>query len=165
MVRWRLAAISGGAFFALVLAGSVHAASASVKMTEASERYAFTPATVFVHVGDGVAWTNTTDAPHTVTSDSGSELDSSTLNEDATFNHTFNTAGTFAYHCTVHGYMHGTVEVLAAGAALPATNTAPVKTAPSAPISATTLSAVAFAFGLLLFGLFIRRRRELRALS
>ena len=34
------------------------------------------------------------------------------------------TAGTFAYHCTIHSYMKGTITVLAAGQNLPATDAA-----------------------------------------
>ena len=36
---------------------------------------------------------------------------------------TFNTAGTWAYHCEIHAYMRGTITVLAAGQTPPATDT------------------------------------------
>lgn len=64
--------------FGLLLAGPVIAADGSVTIREADERYAFSPGTVYVNVGDSVTWTNDTDAPHNVTSDTGDELASTT---------------------------------------------------------------------------------------
>ena len=109
----------------LTLIGSVGAAStAHVSIGEAANRYHFSPTTTFVNVGGTVTGTNGSDAAHTVTSDSGSELASPTLNAGKSFSHTFAATGTFTYHCTIHTYMTGKVVVLAAGAALPATDTA-----------------------------------------
>jgi plastocyanin len=108
----------------LALVGPVSAANRGVKMGEANERYFFAPQAEFANVGDTVTWTNGTDVAHTVTSDSGSELASGSLADGATFDHTFTATGTFTYHCTVHPYMTGKIVVLAAGAALPATDTA-----------------------------------------
>jgi len=111
----------------LMVASPVAAASgAAVKIGEANERYFFAPTTAFVNVGGTVTWTNGTDALHTVTSDTGSELNSPTIAAAKTFTHTFATTGTFAYHCTIHPYAVGKVVVLAAGATLPATDTSPV---------------------------------------
>jgi plastocyanin len=122
--RTALALAVFGAIALLVLAGPASAANRGVRMSEADERYFFGPQTQYANVGDTVTWTNGTDAPHTVTSDSGDELASDNLAEDATFEHTFNVEGTFAYHCTIHSYMTGKIVVLAAGAALPATDAA-----------------------------------------
>jgi plastocyanin len=120
-----IGAATGAAAVALALTTSVVLASlASVRMIERNERYAFDPATIYVHVGNAVVWTNGTDAPHTVTSDSGTELDSPQLSEGQTFEHTFTTAGTFSYHCQIHPYMKARVVVLAPGATPPATATA-----------------------------------------
>ena len=118
----------------LTLMGSAGAASsAHVSIGETANRYHFSPTTTFVNVGGTVTWTNGSDAPHTVTSDSGSELASATLNAGKSFSHTFAATGTFTYHCTIHTYMTGKVVVLAAGAALPATDTAttPATTGPN----------------------------------
>jgi len=49
------------------------------------------------------------DVPHTVTSDNGGPLSSSTLQPNQTFSFTFTAPGTFAYHCSIHPYMKGTV--------------------------------------------------------
>ena len=107
----------------LAIVGPVSAANKGAKIGEANERYYFSPKTLYVNVGDTVTWTNGTDKAHTVTSDSGGELDSSQLAASATFEHVFTAEGTFAYHCTIHPYATAKVVVLAAGAALPATDT------------------------------------------
>jgi plastocyanin len=71
----------------------------------------YSPATLTVKKGTTVTWTNSDSAAHTVTADSGNLFDSGTLNPGKTFNFQFDTAGTFAYHCTFHSSMHGKVIV------------------------------------------------------
>src|SRR5436190_24131500 len=149
-------AVGLAALFALV--GTVSAANRGVRIGEANERYFFGPQTQYANVGDTVTWTNGTDAPHTVTSDSGSELASGNLAADATFDHTFSAEGTFAYHCTIHDYMKGKVIVLAAGAALPATDSAPISGGQSG--SSDTPLAVLLLVGLGVGGLATRRFRQ-----
>src|SRR5512140_1086093 len=72
---------------------------------------AFSPATATVAVGDTVQWTNHDAIDHTVTSDTGSELQSPHLGQGETYQHIFTTAGTFSYHCSIHPTMHGSVTV------------------------------------------------------
>lgn len=149
------------AFASLALAGSVLAATSSVNIGEANSRYSFRPAKVFVHVGDSVQWTNGSDAPHTVTSNSGTELASPTFGAGATFSHTFGAAGTFAYHCTIHAYMKGSVVVLAAGVTAPATDTVPATASVSRAWSfwpLVLLALLAVGVGVIGAGLWIRRR-------
>jgi plastocyanin len=129
-----------GAF--VLLATPALAATTAVKMTESSERYHFTPPSVTVGVGATVTWQNTTDATHTVTSDSGTELDSGSVTDGKTFSHTFSTAGTFSYHCSIHPYMTGTVTVLAAGSTPPATDTLTATPASTPPVAVLLLAAV-----------------------
>jgi plastocyanin len=74
------------------------------------KNFAFNPATLNVKVGDKVTWTNADSAAHTVTFDDGS-ADSKNIANGATFDHTFSTAGTFAYHCSIHTSMKGTITV------------------------------------------------------
>jgi len=71
---------------------------------------AFNPTTITVKAGDKVTWTNNDSFAHTVTLDDNS-VDSGNLAGGATFDNTFATAGTFAYHCKIHSSMHGTVTV------------------------------------------------------
>jgi plastocyanin len=74
------------------------------------KNFAFNPATLTVKVGDKVTWKNSDSAAHTVTFDDGS-ADSNNIDNNATFDHTFSTAGTFAYHCKIHTNMKGTITV------------------------------------------------------
>ena len=70
----------------------------------------YNPATVTANVGGKVTWTNNDSVTHTVTLDDNS-ADSGDLAAGSSFDHTFATAGTFAYHCKIHSSMHGTVTV------------------------------------------------------
>jgi plastocyanin len=72
--------------------------------------FAFAPATLTVPVGTTVTWTNHDEEPHTVVANDGS-FHSPSLGTNATFSYTFSTAGTFAYICSIHPFMHGTVVV------------------------------------------------------
>jgi plastocyanin len=86
------------------------ATSTSSGNTVTLANFAFSPATLNIQVGTTVSWTNNDSTTHTVTSDSGI-FDSGNLAPNATFSYTFNTAGTFAYHCAIHTSMTGKVVV------------------------------------------------------
>jgi plastocyanin len=148
------------AFGLLLLAGPVIAASGSVSIREANERYAYSPKTVYVNVGESVTWNNDSDVTHTVDSDSGSELSFDDLTAGKTFEHTFGATGTFAYHCDIHDYMKGTVVVLAAGVTAPPTNTASSTAAPSEP---TWLGIATIVLAGLVAGGLVLRRVRVRA--
>jgi len=70
--------------------------------------FAFEPATLDVPVGTTVIWTNTGQAPHTVTR---SFADSGTLSPGQTYRHTFAEAGAFDYVCSFHPQMTGRLQV------------------------------------------------------
>ena len=87
---------------------------------------AYSPDSITILVGDTVTWENNDSVAHTVTStsDSGPEctavgglltrapLDSGLIASNGTFSHTFETAGTYYYVCTISGHlMRGTVIV------------------------------------------------------
>ena len=72
--------------------------------------FAFGPASLSVAAGTTVTWTNNDSAAHTATADDGS-FDSSSIAPGATFSQSFDTAGTFAYHCSIHPNMTATIEV------------------------------------------------------
>jgi plastocyanin len=71
---------------------------------------AFSPASVTVAVGESVTWTFQDSISHTTTSDQGF-WDSGTRSGGATYARAFTSAGTFAYHCSIHSMMHGKVRV------------------------------------------------------
>ena len=75
------------------------------------QNFSFSPSTLTINVGDTVIWTNQDSISHTITSDSGTELNSLQLSNGQTYSHTFNTAGTYNYHCSVHPTMKGTIVV------------------------------------------------------
>jgi plastocyanin len=74
------------------------------------DNFAFVPATLTVRAGSTVTWTNHDEEPHTVVASDGS-FHSPGLGTGGTFSHTFATAGTFDYVCSIHPMMHGTVVV------------------------------------------------------
>jgi len=89
-------------------------ANTSQKTTAAEvsiQNMLFTPSQVTINKGQTVTWTNNDSVAHTVTSDTGSELSSETIEPGAKYNHTFNTAGSFQYHCSIHSSMRGTIVV------------------------------------------------------
>ena len=75
------------------------------------KNFAFSPTVLTIKKGDSVAWINSDSAPHTVTSDSGNEIGSGTLPTGGTYSHTFNAAGTFEYHCSIHTSMKAKIIV------------------------------------------------------
>ncbi len=64
-----------------------------------------------VKKGTTVVWNNNDGMAHTVTSDEGSELASPSIGHGGSYQHTFNSVGTFNYHCSIHPSMKGTVVV------------------------------------------------------
>lgn len=74
------------------------------------ENTSFQPSSVSVQAGDTVTWTFKDAFDHTVTADDKS-FDSGGKADGDTFEHTFPTAGTFTYKCTIHTSMTGTVTV------------------------------------------------------
>jgi plastocyanin len=120
--RVTLALFAAGLLLMALSAGLALSAKGSVSIVESNDKYSFSPANVTVPQGTTVKWTNNSDAPHTVTADDSS-FDSGTFSENETFSEKFNTTGEFAYHCEIHGYMHGKVTVVAATSSQPPTDT------------------------------------------
>jgi plastocyanin len=71
----------------------------------------FVPASVTVSKGGTVSWKNEETAPHDVTADDFKSGAAGGMKQGDTFEHTFKSAGSFDYVCTVHPGMEGTVEV------------------------------------------------------
>ena len=70
--------------------------------------FAFEPSTITVTNGTTVTWTNRDSVSHTIT---GDNFDSGSISQGNTCSQTFNDAGTFSYHCSIHPNMKGTVIV------------------------------------------------------
>ena len=73
------------------------------------KNFAFEPKTVTIKVGQTVTWTNQDSVAHTVTGDGG--IDSGDLSKGKSYSKTFDTEGTFDYHCSIHPSMTGQVIV------------------------------------------------------
>lgn len=108
-----------------LLAGIAHLAAA---LGNTIADYSFSPATLTVHVGDTVTWTNTGHQPHTATATNHS-FDTGILQHGQSASHTFTAPGTYSYYCVVHPWMKGTIIVLAASTT--PTHTTPSTTTPS----------------------------------
>lgn len=74
--------------------------------------FAFSPANIAIKKGTTVAWTNKDSAAHTVTETDGQTgPDSGDLATGKTYSFTYDSVGTFKYHCSIHSSMTGTVTV------------------------------------------------------
>jgi len=71
----------------------------------------FSPSTITVVANTTITWMNKDGMSHTVTSDTGTELNSGNIPANETWSHTFTLAGTYPYHCTIHPNMKATVKV------------------------------------------------------
>jgi plastocyanin len=106
---------AGTSLLAIVFALGIAAAStASTDLEVSIVSRAYQPATLTITAGQTVTWTNHALTPHTVTAVAG-QFDSGRIDPGESFTVTFATPGTFAYTCTIHPSMHGSVVVLAAG--------------------------------------------------
>ena len=164
---------AGGAHFSLARPATAHAANdTSVTISD----FQFTPATITIHVGDTVTWTNHGPSAHTATANDSS-FNTGVLQKGHSASHTFTTAGTFTYICQIHPFMHGTVVVLAnTTSTTPKTTTTPATTTPAPTTPSSTTSATAgqlpntgfsvpaiLLAGVLLTGLGLAVRKKLRA--
>lgn len=71
---------------------------------------AYSPSPLTVGVGSAVTWVNNDSVAHTSTSNGGT-WNSATIAPGGRFTFTFQSAGTYTYHCTIHPGMTGTVVV------------------------------------------------------
>jgi plastocyanin len=93
----------------------------STDNTVKMENLSFVPEVISIAAGTSVHWVNVDDVAHNVTSNPGTlgcdpssseSFDSGRVEKGGTFDHTFNTPGSFSYHCEIHGCeMNGTIKV------------------------------------------------------
>jgi plastocyanin len=86
------------------------AVSGSGSVAVEMKGFAFSPKELTVKVGTQVTWTNLDSAGHDVKAADGS-WGSDTLTKGQTFSMVFDKEGTFAYVCTFHPGMTGTIIV------------------------------------------------------
>lgn len=95
-------------------AAQTPSASSSTENTEVSvsiKNFLFNPSTLSVKTGTKVTWTNNDAIAHTITSDSGSLLNSGAIAPGQSFSFTFTAPGSVSYHCAIHPMMKGSITV------------------------------------------------------
>lgn len=70
----------------------------------------YSPKTLTVHVGDTIVWVNDDLFPHTVTAKTG-RFDSGDIAAGKSWTYTVKAEGLFAYFCTYHTTMKGTLRI------------------------------------------------------
>lgn len=88
-------------------------AEASAVETVTMHDFFFTPKEVTISVGDTVTWRNVGEEPHSATAEDDS-FDTGLFGKGKSRSETFEKAGTFAYICSIHPFMKGTVKVRSA---------------------------------------------------
>jgi plastocyanin len=111
------------------------AAALATSQTVVIQNFSFAPSLTTINVGESITWHNLDAFNHTATSDTGA-FDTAI---PAAGNKTipFSVAGSYAYHCSIHPTMKGTVVVLGATATPTPAPPTPVPTPrPTAPPTA-----------------------------
>ncbi|HEX6667751.1 MAG TPA: cupredoxin domain-containing protein [Solirubrobacterales bacterium] len=102
-------AVVGLAFAALWSANaSGETASASATKSVKIANFAFAPGKTTVTAGTKVAFSNSDSTTHTAT---GKGFNTGRISKGRTKSVTFSKKGTFAYHCSIHPTMKGTIVV------------------------------------------------------
>jgi plastocyanin len=102
-MRRRLRALLLVPFLAITPHGSIASATAGAEIREVEMvDNAFSPRIVRVPVGGRVEWSNDGQSPHTVVADDGA-FDSDLVPPGGAFGFTYDRAGAFPYHCSLHG--------------------------------------------------------------
>jgi plastocyanin len=103
-------------------------------------QYAYSPAALSLRAGDTVTWTNEDTVGHDVSVTRGPEtFRSPMLSKGQSWSHTFGTAGSYAYVCSVHPDMRGTVTV--APAPTTPKSTQPAVQSPTQPATQSSTQA------------------------
>jgi plastocyanin len=74
------------------------------------DNFVFSPERLVIKAGTTVTWSNRDDIPHTVAA-TGRAFKSKAMDTDESFSFTFTTPGEYAYFCSLHPHMTGTIVV------------------------------------------------------
>src|SRR3954466_12418524 len=126
MPRQILPALVASAAAAALLAGcggsdapksdsaSAKPASGASENAVTIRNFKFAPASLTVKSGAEVTVTNDDTAPHSATADDGTSFDTGTLDQGSSKTISVSKPGSYAYHCSIHPFMHGTIVVRSA---------------------------------------------------
>jgi plastocyanin len=151
---------AAAALTAMFLVGGAVAVAATRAV--AISGFAFSPSSLTINVGDRVTWTNSDAVAHTATA-TGGAFDTGDIGQGQSASVRFTTAGTYAYYCTPHPSMTGTIRVRAASGGgtptIPPTDTV-ARVAADPDRGATTSAWLVFAAaGLLVLAFTVPRGR------
>jgi plastocyanin len=105
-------AIPLGLLLVVFAQGTAFAATVDISIISTPSPGSFSPATAALVIGDTARWTNNSNNIHSATGDSPlSFWDTGTFTNGQVRTKAFAVAGSYAYHCSVHSSMHGTVNV------------------------------------------------------
>jgi plastocyanin len=104
----RLALVVLPALAATLLPGAAEAAAPQAQVM--IQLTSFAPSQIDVLPGETVTWMNMSERNHTVTADDGS-FDSGVLVDGDSYSRRFTAPGAYPYHCAIHPFMTGEVEV------------------------------------------------------
>lgn len=74
--------------------------------------FAFSPSSVTVQPNTSITWTNQDSSDHTVTF-SNVDIDSGNIAQGKTFTVSLGDPGHYTYHCNIHSFMTGSIDVQA----------------------------------------------------
>lgn len=118
VARWRLGVLLVMGVVCGVIAASPAAMAARTSASKAMHtqqieirNFAFAPATLTVPAGTRVVWTNQDEEPHVITSAGSLFASSKGLDTSDSYAVTFSKPGTYAYYCSIHPMMVGTIIV------------------------------------------------------
>jgi amicyanin len=94
---------------AIILPVSAQDAPAAIGI----DNFTFNPQQLTIKAGATVTWTNKDDIPHTIAAVT-KQFKSKALDTGDAYSFTFTTPGTYAYFCSLHPHMTGTIVVEAA---------------------------------------------------
>jgi plastocyanin len=95
----------------LLAACAAHGASPPTTYQVGIRNFHFEPMQRVVPAGATVTWTNHDEEPHVVTSAGGQFKSSPALDTDDHYSAMFTKPGTYAYYCSIHPQMTGTIVV------------------------------------------------------
>ena len=108
-----IAAALGAATAPLVATIVLSAGAQDAPAAVGIDNFTFNPQSLTVKAGTTVTWTNKDDIPHAIAA-VNKQFKSKALDTDDAYSFTFTTPGTYAYFCSLHPHMTGTIVVEAA---------------------------------------------------
>jgi plastocyanin len=133
--RSRLGTAVTIALLALVAVAMAAAPAFAAGHAVAIRDSSFGPSSITIRTGDSITWTNRGTNNHNVTFDSFASNEQ--MEPGTKYSHTFRTAGTFRYTCTLHGF---TGKVVVTGSATPKSTPKPTKNPTPKPTAKPTAS-------------------------